>query len=139
MLQLLQSDRRGNAQSALRQVQNRNQEIQKIERDMIELSQMFEELDSVVIQQEPAVTNIQQQGEQVEENVARANVEIDGAIVSAKAARKKKFICLAIASKSYCLRSRIISSSLLQSLSSSSSPLSLLLSLWYYEGRALSV
>jgi hypothetical protein len=104
--------------------------MQKIERALIELSQLFELLESSVIQQEPAVTNIQQQGEQVEENVAKANVEIDGAIVSAKAARRKKFWCLGIASKSHSLRPQRISSSLPQSLSSSSLPLSLLLSLW---------
>ena len=61
---------------------------------------MFQDLDDAVIQQEFAVEAIEQQGEQVEENVKKANVELVGAIDSAKAARRKKFWCLGIASKS---------------------------------------
>ncbi|KAF7506384.1 hypothetical protein GJ744_011850 [Endocarpon pusillum] len=94
---ILSSDRRGNVQSALRAVQDRNRQIQQIERRLLELAQMFQDLDAVVIQQDAAVQNIEQQGEQVEENVAKANVEIDGAIDSARAARRKKFWCLGIA------------------------------------------
>lgn len=72
---------------------------------------MFQDLDALVIQQEVAVQNIEQQGEQVEENVGRANVELDGAIVSASAARRKKFICLGIISKFSQLRKQQIISS----------------------------
>lgn len=100
-------------------VKARNEAIQKMERALIELAQMFQDLDAVVIQQDAAVQNIEQQGEQVEENVAKANVQIDGAIGSARAARKKKFWCLGIASKSYCLQQQRLVSSLLQFLSSS--------------------
>ena len=71
---------------------------------MIALNELVQDMDNSVIQQEAAVTNIEQQGEQVEENVAKANVEIDGAIVSAKAARRKKFWCLGIISKFHRLR-----------------------------------
>lgn len=67
---------------------------------MIALAQLFQDLDAAVIQQDVAVQNIEQQGEQVEENVAKGNVELGGAIEKAKAARRKKFICLGIASKS---------------------------------------
>jgi Syntaxin len=111
-LQLLQSDRRGNAQSTLRAVQDRHREIQKIERMMVELAQLFQDLDAVVIQQEAAVENIEQQGEQVEENVAKANVHMDGAIDSARAARRKKFWCLGIARKSAKLQPHSCSDSL---------------------------
>lgn len=96
---LLQSDRRRGVQSALSRVQVRNQEIQNIEKQMIAIAQLSQELEATVIQQEVAIVNIEQQGEQVEENVAKANVEIDGAITSAKAARRKKFWCLGIVSE----------------------------------------
>lgn len=102
---------------------------------MIELAQLFQDLDAAVIQQEAAVQNIEQQGEQVEENVAKANVEIDGAIDSARAARRKKFWCLGIASKSIKPRQGRVIHSHLQSLLSSSSLLSLSLLYWFYEGR----
>ncbi len=84
-----------------------------MERTLIELAQLFQDLEAVVIRQDVAIQNIEQQGEQVEENVAKANVHIDGAIDSAKAARKKKFWCLLIISKSSCLQQQRLVSSLL--------------------------
>lgn len=97
---LMDRDRRGQAQSALAANKKRHEAIQKIEREMVELAQLFQDLDTMVIQQEPAITNIEQKGEQVEDNVARANTHIDGAIGNAKAARRKKFWCLGISSES---------------------------------------
>jgi SNARE domain len=73
--------------------------LKEIEGKLIELAQMFQDLDTLVIQQEAAVQNIEQQGEQVVENVEKANVHMEGAITSATAARKKKWICLGIAGK----------------------------------------
>lgn len=133
-MQLLQQGRRGNAQNILSAVQARNEEIQKIERDLIELAQLFQDLDATVIQQEAAVQNIEQQGEQVEENVAKANVEIGGAINSARAARRKKFWCLGIASESHDLRHDRVSADRHKFSSSSSSSWSLSLSFWCYKG-----
>ncbi len=64
---------------------------------MIELAQSFQELDVLVTQQEPAVTQIEQKGEEVTENTAKANTEIDGAIVKARSRNRKKWWCLLIA------------------------------------------
>jgi syntaxin 1B/2/3 len=75
-------------------------QIQRIDRELIAVAQMFQDLDSVVVQQEAAVENIDQRGEDVQQNVEQANVQLDGAISSANAARKKKFWCLGIARKS---------------------------------------
>ena len=63
---------------------------------MMELAQLFQDLEALVVQQEPAVTQIEQKGEEVTENVGKGNVELDGAIVKARAARRKKWICLGI-------------------------------------------
>ncbi|OQU97202.1 SNARE domain-containing protein isoform 2 [Cladophialophora immunda] len=93
---LIQSDRRGEAQTVARNVSQRHEDIQKIERQMIELAQLFQDLEALVVQQEPAVTQIEEQGEQVAEHVAKANVELEGAVVKARAARRKKWICLGI-------------------------------------------
>jgi syntaxin 1B/2/3 len=100
-MKLMDRTRRDNAQTTLSANRKRHEGIQKIEQDLILLAQLFQDLDTTVTQQEDAVVNIEQQGEQVEENVAKANVEIDGAITSARAARKKKFWCLGIARKSH--------------------------------------
>lgn len=97
----MNSNRRGEAQSVLTAERQRNQDIQNIAKQLAEVAQLQNDLNAAVVQQEVQVVNIEQQGEQVEENVAKANVEIDGAITSAKAARRKKFWCLGIASKSF--------------------------------------
>ena len=63
---------------------------------MIELAQLSQDLDAIVLQQEPAVTQIEQKGEEVTENTAKANTEIDGAIVKARSRNRKKWWCLLI-------------------------------------------
>jgi hypothetical protein len=62
----------------------------------MELAQLFQDLETLVVQQEPAVAQIEQKGEEVTENVGKGNTELDGAIKKAKAARRKKWICLGI-------------------------------------------
>lgn len=94
---LINSDRRGEAQSVATKVRGRHAAIQKIEKDILELAQMFQDLDALVVQQEAQVTQIEQRGEEVREDVTKANVELDGAVTKARAARKKKWICLGIA------------------------------------------
>ncbi|KAF2681332.1 t-SNARE [Lentithecium fluviatile CBS 122367] len=93
---LLSSDRRGQASSTLRNVKERHEAIQKIEQQMVELAQLFQDLDQIVMQQEPLVENIEQKGEEIHENVVQANTEIGGAIEKARSARRKKWWCLLI-------------------------------------------
>lgn len=97
----MQSDRRGQAQSALRAVEGRHKEIQKIEEQMVELAQLFQDLNEIVVQQEPLVENIEQKGEEVRDNVVKANEEISTAIVSARSRNRKKWYCLALVSKCF--------------------------------------
>ncbi|KAI0907795.1 t-SNARE [Ustulina deusta] len=93
---LMQSNRRGQAQAVLNAVQDRHAQLQKIEQQMIELAQLFQDMDTLVMQQDVAVTNIEQKGEEVVENLERGNVEIGTAVNTARATRKKKWICLGI-------------------------------------------
>jgi syntaxin 1B/2/3 len=96
LCQLLNSDRRGQATSTLRNVKERHEAIQNIERQMVELAQLFQDLDQIVQQQEPLVANIEQKGEEINDNVKAANVEIDGAIVKARSRNRKKWWCLLV-------------------------------------------
>ena len=109
-------------------VRARHEEIQKIERDLIELSQMFNDLDALVVQQDAPVMEIERRGEEVSENVVKGNEEIKGAIDKARARNRKKWWCVLICSKSYPKLPQSSSppslTSIMQSLSSSS------LSLW---------
>ena len=98
---LLQSDRRGQSRSALNAVQNRHEAIQKIEQQMIELAELFQDMEALVVQQEAAVTNIEMKGEEVVENMDKGTQEIGAAIKSARNARKWKWWCLGICGTSY--------------------------------------
>ena len=68
------------------------------------MAQLFQDLDASVIQQEVPIQNIEQQGEQVEANVSKADVEIDGAIRNKRRARRTKLCCLGIAREFHHLR-----------------------------------
>ena len=92
----MSSDRRGQAASTLRNGKERHEAIQKIEQQMVELAQLFQDLDQIVQQQEPLVENIEAKGEEIHENVVQANNEIGGAITKARSARRKKWWCLLI-------------------------------------------
>lgn len=93
---LMNSDRRGQAQSTLRNVQQRHEAIQQIEKTMIELQQLFQDLDAIVVQQEAPIMAIEQKAEETNQHLEAGNVEVGKAVVSARAARKKKWICLGI-------------------------------------------
>ncbi|KAF7187388.1 Protein transport protein SSO2 [Pseudocercospora fuligena] len=77
---LLNADRRGQAQSTLRNVQQRHDAIQQIERTMIELQQLFQDLDAIVVQQEAAVVDIEQKAEETHTHLEAGNVHVDKAI-----------------------------------------------------------
>lgn len=94
---MLQSDRRGQATSALNAVEGRHQAIQKIERQMIELAQLFQDMEELVVQQEDMVVDIEQKGEDVAEHMDKGTQEIGTAIKTARSRNKKKWICLGIA------------------------------------------
>ncbi|SMQ50536.1 unnamed protein product [Zymoseptoria tritici ST99CH_1A5] len=93
---LLNADRRGQAQSTLRNVQQRHDAIQQIERTMIELQQLFQDLDAIVVQQEEPIMAIEQKAEETNTHMEAGNVHVGKAVNSARAARKKKWICLGI-------------------------------------------
>ncbi len=92
----MQSNRRGQAQSALSAVQGRHEAIQKIERQMIELAQLFQDVDAAIVEQEAPVQAIETGVEKTHENISGGNKQLDGAIKKAKSIRRKKWICLGI-------------------------------------------
>lgn len=66
---------------------------------MIELAQLFQDMEAAVIEQEPAVENIDTKAEDTVVNVGKGNEQLDSAVVKARSARKKKWICLGIVRK----------------------------------------
>jgi len=97
---LLNSDRRGQSQTVLGEVRQRQNAIQQIERTLIELQQLFQDLDTLLVQQEPMIQNIEQKAEETNTHLEAGNIHVGKAVDSARAARKKKWICLGIVGKS---------------------------------------
>ncbi|KAI0021150.1 t-SNARE [Xylariomycetidae sp. FL0641] len=93
---MMQSNRRGQAQAVLSAVQDRHAQLQKIEQQMMELAQLFQDMDTLVMQQDTHIANIEQKGEEVVDNLDKGNVEIGTAVNTARATRKKKWICLGV-------------------------------------------
>lgn len=92
----MSSDRRGQAQSALGAVRARHDAIQNIEKTIIELNQLFQDLDAIVVQQEPAIQATEQNAEQARDDVNKATEHTERAVDKARSARKKKWWCLLI-------------------------------------------
>ena len=105
-VQLMSGNRRGEATSALREVQARHTEIQRIEKTIIELAQLFNEMEQLVTEQEEMVVNIDNRGAEVVDNVDKAQDNIGQAVEKARSARRKKWWCLLIVRK-YSPSSRI--------------------------------
>ena len=106
---LMQSGRQGQATAALGAVRDRHDQILKIERQMAELAQLFADMNAIVVQQEPVVQQIEQHGEQAVDNISAGVKHADQAVEKARAARKKKWICLGICGEFYIFFSHSLS------------------------------
>jgi syntaxin 1B/2/3 len=73
---LLNSNRYGAARGAYREVQERHAEIQKIEKTLTELAQMFNEMAMLVEQQDEAVAQIETQAQGVDHDIKEGCVSI---------------------------------------------------------------
>lgn len=93
---MLKSTRRGEVQAAEEAVKNRHLAIQKIEQDIMKIAEMFQDMENLVVQQEAAVVNIEQKGEEVVENMDKGTEQIGVAIKSARNRNKLKWWCLGI-------------------------------------------
>ncbi|ANB11891.1 Sso2p [Sugiyamaella lignohabitans] len=93
---LMNSNRRGQARTALTEVQTRHREIQKIEQTMAELAQLFRDMEVLVAEQEEPIRHIDEQAATVQTDIEQGVSHTQKAIFSARAARKKKWWCLGI-------------------------------------------
>ncbi|CAN6674505.1 protein Sso2p [Trichomonascus vanleenenianus] len=93
---LMSTNRRGQARTALAEVQNRHREIEKIEKTMSELAQLFHDMEVLVAEQDVAITHIDEQAQEVQHDIEQGVGHTTRAVFSARAARKKKLWCLLI-------------------------------------------
>ncbi|KAF3915868.1 Syntaxin-2 [Arthrobotrys entomopaga] len=91
--------RTGAARSALAEVETRQQDIQRISKAMLELTQLFEQMNQLVVEQQEVVDTVESHAAKVEEDTSHAVNELTTAIKSAEGARRKKWWCLLLVCK----------------------------------------
>jgi len=93
---LTSSPRYGESRAAYREVQERHEDIRKIERTLAELAQLFVDMDVLVTQQEETINAIETSAAQVEGDTEAGLVQTEKAVVHARSARRKRWICFFI-------------------------------------------
>ncbi|WFD20267.1 hypothetical protein MCAP1_002511 [Malassezia caprae] len=94
---LLNSNRQGEASGALREVQERNTDIQRIERTIMELAALFQEMSILVEQQDEQLNVIKDHAQHTEQEVQAGRQQTDKAVIAARRRRKRRWICFWLA------------------------------------------
>jgi len=94
--QALMNSRYTQSRAAYREVQERHEDIKRIERTLAELAQLFNDMSVLVEQQDETINVIQAQAAGVEKDTEAGLQYTDKAVTSARAARKKRWICFFI-------------------------------------------
>ncbi|KAI0849239.1 t-SNARE [Daldinia vernicosa] len=92
----LRTNRAGQASSVLGAVRARHNELQRIERTLIELANMFQDLAILVEQQDNAVTEAVNNAENTTKYIDEGNTHVKKGIVHARNRRKLKWWCLVV-------------------------------------------
>jgi len=93
---LMNSNRYGESRAAYQEVQERHKDIQKIEKTITELAQLFNDMSMLVEQQDETLNVIEAHAEKVNQDTEAGLGHTEKAVVSARAARKKRWICFFI-------------------------------------------
>ncbi|KAK3326386.1 t-SNARE [Apodospora peruviana] len=89
----LRSNRSGQASAVLGNVRARHNELQKIEQSIIELAGLFQDLESLIIQQGAVIERAEEQTEQTNVNLDKGNEEVSKGIEHARRRRRLKWWC----------------------------------------------
>jgi len=93
---LMNSNRYGESRAAYREVQERHEDIKRIEKTLGELAQLFNDMSVLVEQQDETINVIETQAAGVEKDTEVGLGYTEKAVESARAARKKRWICFII-------------------------------------------
>jgi len=93
---LMNSNRYGESRAAYREVQERHEDIKRIEQTISELAQLFNDMSVLVEQQDETINVIETQAAGVEKDTEIGLGYTEKAVASARAARKKRWICFFI-------------------------------------------
>ncbi|KAJ7774709.1 syntaxin [Mycena metata] len=93
---LMNSNRYDTSRAAYREVQERHEDIKRIEKTLGELAQLFNDMSVLVEQQDETIVAIETQAASVEKDTEVGLGYTEKAVDSARAARKKRWICFVI-------------------------------------------
>ncbi|KAF9792760.1 t-SNARE [Thelephora terrestris] len=93
---LLNTNRYGESKAAYREVQERHKDIQKIERTLTELAQLFNDMSILVEQQDETLDVIVETAAHVEKDTEAGLGHTMKAVDSARGARRKRWICFGL-------------------------------------------
>ncbi|KAI0065439.1 t-SNARE [Artomyces pyxidatus] len=93
---LMSSNHYGESRAAYREVQERHEDIRKIERTLAELAQLFNDMNLLVVQQDDTINAIETSAAQVEGDTEAGLAHTEKAVKSARSARRKRWICFFI-------------------------------------------
>ncbi|AMD21407.1 HER128Cp [Eremothecium sinecaudum] len=93
---LLNANRRGEAKTALAEVQARHQELLKLEKTMAELTQLFNDMEHLVIEQNEQIEDVDKQVVEAQQDVEQGVGHTNKAVKSARRARRNKIRCILI-------------------------------------------
>jgi syntaxin 1B/2/3 len=94
--QAVMGSRAEQANRVLGAVKQRHQEMLQIERSLMELLDLLNDMQELLTKQEVAVMAIDTNAEQAAGDMVKANEELEVAVTTARKTRKKKWICLGI-------------------------------------------
>jgi len=83
----------GESRAAYREVQERHEDIRKIERTLSELAQLFGDMDVLVAQQDDTINAIETSATQVHKDTEAGLGQTEKAVVHARSARRKRWFC----------------------------------------------
>jgi syntaxin 1B/2/3 len=104
----LKSNRSATASTVLGSVRARHNDIQKIEKTLIELNQLMEDLATAVVVQEEAVQQAEVHTTKVRDDTEAGNKQLDSGIASARRARKMKWWCFWIVVAIICIVALVV-------------------------------
>jgi len=90
---LTSSTRYSDSRAAYQEVQERHQDLVKLQQTLGELAQLFNDLAILVDQQQEVIDTIGKQAADVEDHTNSGNLDLERAVESARAARRKRWIC----------------------------------------------
>ncbi|KAL2353573.1 t-SNARE [Cryomyces antarcticus] len=104
----LKTNRSATASSVLGAVRARHNDIQQIERTLIELNQLFQDLAEAVLVQDVPIQQAEETTANVQKDTEAGNVQLDKGIVHARRARKLKWWCLFIVVLIVCILALVL-------------------------------